>query len=113
MIKTFFKPPEGELIFSDKQLRKLFVPLIIEQLLAVTIGMAGIIMVAPSGEAAVSAIALVDAINVLVIQVFAALATGGAVVTSQYIGNDDFDNACNSANSCFIQAFLFRLSSAL
>ena len=101
MIKTFFKPPEGELIFSDKQLRKLFVPLIIEQLLAVTIGMAGIIMVAPSGEAAVSAIALVDAINVLVIQVFAALATGGAVVTSQYIGNDDFDNACNSAKQLF------------
>lgn len=66
--------------FTNKQLRQLIIPLIIEQLLAVTVGMADSIMTASVGEAAVSAVSLVDTIMVLMINVFAALATGGAVV---------------------------------
>jgi putative MATE family efflux protein len=75
------------MLFSKEDLQKLIIPLIIEQLLAVTVGLADSIMVARVGEAAISAVSLVDSINVLLINVFAALATGGAVVAGQYLGS--------------------------
>ena len=80
-------------IFSKKNLIALIIPLMIEQLLAVSVGIADSIMVASVGEAAVSGVSLVDAINILLINVFAALATGGAVVAGQYIGNNKSDKA--------------------
>lgn len=73
-------------MFSKQALRRLILPLIIEQFLAVMVGMADIMMVSSAGEAAVSSVALVDLINVLIINIFAALATGGAVVCAQSIG---------------------------
>ena len=69
----------------------------IEQLLAVTIGMADTVMVTSVGEAAVSGISLVDSINILFIQVFSALASGGAIVTAQYLGRQERKNACIAA----------------
>ena len=89
--------PEGQLQFSRRQLIQLIWPLVVEQFLAVTIGMADTMMVASTGEAAVAGIGLVDSINLLLIQVFSALATGGAVVASQYIGHQEQDNACRAA----------------
>ncbi|QAT50496.1 MATE family efflux transporter [Caproiciproducens sp. NJN-50] len=83
--------------FSKRELVRLIWPLVIEQFLAVTIGMADTVMVATSGEAAVSGISLVDAVNTLLIQIFAALATGGAVVASQYLGSQNREGACRSA----------------
>lgn len=80
-------------MFSRKQLARLIIPLVIEQVLAVTIGMADTMMVASVGEAAVSGISLVDSINILLINVFSALATGGAVVASQYLGRREEKNA--------------------
>ena len=75
---------KGEL-FSNEALRKLIIPLIIEQILAVTVGMVDTMMVSSAGEAATSGVSLVDMINNLIINVFAAVATGGAVVVSQYL----------------------------
>ncbi len=80
-------------LFSRNDLVRLILPLVIEQLLLMTVGMADTVMVTTSGEAAVSGVSLVDNINTLIIQVFSALSTGGAVVVSQYLGREDVDNA--------------------
>ena len=73
-------------MFTNENLKRLILPLVVEQILAVTIGMSDTIMVSSVGEAAVSGLSLVDTINILLINIFAALATGGAVVCSQYLG---------------------------
>lgn len=84
-------------LFSNKAIYQLIIPLIVEQVLAVTVGMADIMMISVAGEAAVSGVSLVDMINVLIINIFAALATGGAVVSAQFIGKRDRQQACLSA----------------
>ena len=68
-------------MFTRKDLAKLLLPLIVEQLLAVLVGMADVVMVAAVGETAVSGVSLVDSISILIIQMLAALATGGSVVS--------------------------------
>lgn len=74
------------LLFTRQDLKKLIIPLMIEQTLAISIGLFDTLMVSSCGEAAVSGVSLVDSISVLLIQILSALATGGAVVCSQYIG---------------------------
>ncbi len=96
-------------IFSKMDLRKLIVPLIIEQFLAVTVGMADVMMVSTAGEAAVSGVSLVDMINVLLINIFAALATGGAVVSSQFLGAKSRTKACDAAGQLLFISFLLSL----
>lgn len=66
------------MMFSDKQLKQLIIPLLVEQILAVTVGLADSVMIAGVGEAAVSGVSLVDTVMVLLINVFSALATGGS-----------------------------------
>ncbi len=89
-------------LFSGRDLRKLIVPLIIEQTLAMTVGMADTIMIATRGEAAMSGVSIVDSIAVLMIGLFSALATGGAVVASQFIGRKDTKNASRAANQLVV-----------
>lgn len=84
-------------MFTRKQLIQLIVPLVIEQFLAMAVGAADTVMVASCGEAAVSAVSLVDSISVLLINIFSALATGGAVIAAQYIGRQDAANARTAA----------------
>ena len=84
-------------MFTRKDLTKLLAPLIVEQILAVLVGMVDVMMVAAVGEAAVSGVSLVDSISVLIIQILAALATGGAVVSAQYLGKKQSENACRAA----------------
>lgn len=80
-------------LFSRSALVRLIIPLIIEQLLLMTVGMADTVMVTTAGEAAVSGVSLVDNINTLIIQIFSALSTGGAVVVSQYLGRQEVEQA--------------------
>lgn len=86
-----------EPLFSRRALAVLLLPMFAEQLLSVTMGMADTLMVSGIGEAAVSSVSLVDTINVLIIQLFSSLASGGAVVASQYLGRRDTDNARRAA----------------
>ena len=83
--------------FTRSALVALIWPLFLEQTLSVTMGMADTLMVAGVGEAAVSSVSLVDSLNILIIQILAALATGGAVVASQYMGRRDQESAQRSA----------------
>ncbi len=92
-------------MFSNKDLKKLIIPLIFEQLLAVSIGFVDTFMVSTVGETAVSGVSLVDNISTLLIQILSALATGGAVVCSQYIGSKQENMAKRSAGQLlFIMA---------
>ena len=92
--------------FTRRDLARLLAPLVVEQFLAVTVGMADTMMVSYVGEAAISGVSLVDMLNVLIINVFAAMATGGAVVISQYLGARDVPSAKNSAGQLFHLAAL-------
>lgn len=85
-------------LFNNRALAMLIIPLVIEQMLAVLVGMADSIMIASVGEAAVSGVSLVDNIMVLLINAFAALATGGAVVAGQYLGQRKKEAGCRAAN---------------
>ena len=84
-------------MFTRRQLVTLIWPLLLEQFLSVSMGMADTLMVSGVGEAAVSSVSLVDSLNILILQILAALASGGAVVASQYLGRQDADNARRSA----------------
>ena len=74
----------SEPIFNRQALVRLILPLLAEQFLSVSMGMADTLMVSGVGEAAVSSVSLVDSLNILIIQILSALATGGAVISSQY-----------------------------
>ena len=97
------------MLFTKKDLRKLIVPLIFEQALAITVGMADTMMISSVGEAAVSGVSLVDMINMLIFSIMSALATGGAVVTSQYIGAKRQKEACQSAVQLIYTSTVFGL----
>ena len=85
------------MIFTKRELNRLVWPLIGEQILSVTVGMADTVMVAYCGEAAMSGVALSDSISFLLLQIFSALCTGGAVVVSQHLGRGEAENAARAA----------------
>ena len=96
-------------MFSRKDLRRLLVPLMIEQALAMTIGMADTVMVASCSEAAVSGVSLIDSVNAVFLWLFPALATGGGVVLAQYIGRGEEENARRSVGQLCLLLVGFSL----
>jgi len=93
-----------ERLFSDRALIRLIIPLVIEQGLTILVGMADGVMVASVGEAAISGVSLVDMINAVVLVLFTALATGGSVVTSQFLGARDMEKAKRSVGQLILMA---------
>ena len=110
---TILKRGPGEPLFTTGELMRLIVPLLIEQLLATTVGMADTMMVSRCGEAAISGVSLVDMINNLVINLLAALATGGAVVVSQYLGALRKKETDDSAGQLILLSLLLGLGLGL
>ena len=92
-------------LFSNKRLVQLIIPLVIEQGLTILVGMCDGVMVSSVGEAAISGVSLVDMINAVILVLFAALATGGAVVTSQLLGARRQEDARRSAGQLVLMAF--------
>ncbi len=100
------------LMFKGADLRKLLIPLMIEQLLASLMGMVDTMMVSRIGSAAISAVSLADSINVLIIQAFAALATGGTIICSQYIGHKDAKRSNEAAEQLFLAVLTISVTLA-
>ena len=95
---------EKQRLFSNQRLIKLIIPLVIEQGLTILVGMADGVMVSSVGEAAISGVSLVDMINAVILVLFAALATGGSVVTSQFLGARAMDKAQRSVGQLILMA---------
>lgn len=104
------KIDKNNLLFPGKALMALLIPIIIEQLLNSFMGMTDTMMVSNVGSAAISAVSLVDSINNLVIQVFSAMATGAAIICSQYLGSHD-ERGCNrAAKQVILTVFVISLT---
>lgn len=103
------KLEKNELLFSNVDLKKIIIPLLFEQALAITVGMADTIMISSVGEAAISGVSLVDMLNMLIFGVLSALATGGAVVVSQNLGAKKIDEARKSAKQLLFVSLVLSL----
>ena len=100
-------------LYNNTDLRKLLLPIIVEQLLSSLMGTADTMMVSNIGSAAISAVSLVDSINILVIQALAALAAGGAILCAQYLGSHNQKEANQAARQVlFVMVFLSTALSA-
>ena len=100
---------KNDLMFTNRDLRKLMVPLIIEQVLTSLMGIVDTMMVSNIGSASMSGVSLVDSINKLVIFLFTAMATGGAIVCAQYLGRRDQEGADHSARQVLLCAAALSL----
>lgn len=100
----------SKLNFTDRQLFSLIIPLMVETILNSLMGTADTIMVTTAGNEAISAVSLVDSINLLVVNVFAAMATGGAILTSQFLGKKDEHNAAHIAKQLVFSITVISLA---
>ena len=100
-------------LFTNRQLAALLIPLALDQLLNSFMGTVDTLIVSNIGSAAISAVSLVDAINILVVEAFLALAAGGTVVCSQYLGNKDVEKANKAAGQLVFVTFFLSLLMAV
>lgn len=108
MVPFYGSSPEAEL-FSNRDLKNMILPLFMEQLLVMLVGMADTLVVSYAGEAAVSGVSLVNQFNTIFIYLFTALASGGAVVISQYIGRRAMEDAGKSASQLLLFSVVFSV----
>lgn len=99
--------------FSNRDLLMLIVPILVEQLLAMLVGIADTLMVSYAGEAAVSGVSLVNQLNNVFIFVFGAIASGGAVVASQYIGREDRKDGITAASQLLMITLLISFAASV
>lgn len=94
-------------MFSSKDLKNLIIPLFLEQLLTILVGLADTFIISFVGEAAVSGVSLVNSFNTIFIYLFTALASGGAVIVSQYIGSKESERAGEAASQLLMISTVF------
>lgn len=97
------------MIFTNRDLKRLIIPLFLEQFLTILVGLADTFVVSFVGEAAVSGVSLVNSFNTIFIYLFTALASGGAVIVSQYIGSNHNQDASESVSQLLMISTLFSL----
>lgn len=97
-------------MFSNKDLKNLIVPLFLEQLLMALVGIADVFVIGFVGEAAVSGVSLVNSFNTIFLNLFTALASGGAVVISQYIGHKDKEHAGQTASQLLTASVILSVA---
>lgn len=97
-------------MFSNKDLKNLIVPLFLEQLLMALVGIADVFVIGFVGEAAVSGVSLVNSFNTIFLNLFTALASGGAVVISQYIGHKDKEHAGQAASQILTASVILSVA---
>jgi putative MATE family efflux protein len=95
--------------FSNTDLKKMIVPLFLEQLLVMLVGIADTLVISYAGEAAVSGVSLVNQFNTIFVYLFTALASGGAVVISQYVGNNEKNTAGEAASQLLLFSTMFSV----
>lgn len=100
-------------MFTKKQIWALLIPLMVEQILTSLMGTADTMMVSNAGSAAISAVALVDSINVLVIFIFSAMATGGSIICAQYIGQKNTEKACEAGRQLVLTVAVLSVMSMI
>lgn len=98
-----------EMLFSKSDLKYLVIPLIIEQFLNRVVGMLDTVMVSSVGESAISGVALVDSVNALMMTLFSALASGGAIVASQYLGSKNQKESNSAAQQLLMSTTILSL----
>lgn len=98
-------------MFTNRALKNLIIPLVVEQILVMLVGMVDTMMVSHAGEAAISGVALVDMIDYLIITIFSAIAAGGAVIVAQYLGSHQKEQGNTSAGQ--LMTISFVLSTAV
>lgn len=96
-MKKLFDVDKHNLMFHNKALFALLIPIVVEQLLNSFMGMVDTMMVSNLGSQAISGVSLVDSVNNLIVQLFSAMATGAAIVCSHYIGMKNKDGANKAA----------------
>ncbi len=102
------------MLFSNRDLRKIIIPLLIEQFFVVLVGMADTVMVSSCGEASVSGVSLVNSFNLFLTYLFTALCSGGAIVIAQLIGKKDYDRAMEAGKQLiYVTVFISILVSVI
>lgn len=96
-------------MFSNRQIKDMIIPLLLEQFLLMLVGLSDTVIVSYAGEAAVSGVSLVNAFNTIFIYLFTALASGGAVVVSQYIGQKNAEKASESVSQLLMASVVFSV----
>ena len=113
MLTTFIDPkpvlPRSRQLFTNTMLKAMIVPLLIEQLLQMVVGIADTLMVSYAGEATVSGVSLDTMVYTIFIYLFTAIATGGAVIVSQYLGSGSKDGADQAAGQIYRLAGIVSL----
>jgi len=100
---------EDKNMFSNKDLRSLILPLFMEQLLVIFVGIVDTFVISYAGEAAVSGVSLTNSFNTIFIYLYTALASGGAVIISQYIGNKKMESAGETASQLLMISVIFSV----
>ena len=96
-------------LFTNKQLRQLILPLFVEQFLLMLVGLVDTFVVSYAGEAAVSGVSLVNSFNTIFLNLFTALASGGAVIVSHYIGSRQLERASESISQLLMISAIFSV----